>query len=1422
MTTNTLSPELSHILEILEKRDRDHAREMTELRNELADFKANIQGFTHPLQARNVNLDFPKFDGSVVLQWIFRAEQSLELEFGPSPFDSPRVTLFKLTQTGSVNYYYVEFTSLANRIYGVSAEALLDCFVSGLKPDIKCEVIAQAPSSILKAIALARLFEEKYSAKTKPQYVSYHRQYHSTNSQQSFTNPMQQPILATPNTRPTAPSFRNSLIKKMSPTEMQSRRERGLCFTCDEKFSATHRCQNRQYLIMQLEEEEKDAQELEEDVVNLEDELAHYLSFSALKGSAGTGTMRFTGTIAGKDVQILLDSGSSDNFLQPNLAKFLKLPVEPTSGLQVLPVYLLSVSGADLVLGAAWLATLGPHIADYRSLTIKFYKDKKLVTLVGEKQQPIGVAQFHQLKRLSHTQSIAEIFTLQLCSNFTTQYQWTTSLQDMDPEITLLLHTYKGIFAKPVGLPPSRSQDHKIPLLQGSAAVKVRPYKYPHSKKQQIEIMVKEMLDEGIIVPSSSPFSSPIILVKKKKDGTWRFCTDYRALDAITVKDSFPIPTVEELLDELFGAKYFSKLDLRAGYHQILVNEEDRYKTTFRTHQGHYEWLVMPFGLTNASTTFQNLMNYIFQGLLRKSVLVFFDDILVYSASWSTHLHHLQQVLQILEDHKLYAKMSKCSFGLEQIDYLGHIVSSRGVQMKDTKIQVVLQWLVPKTIKQLRGFLGLTGYYRRFIKGYATIVNPLTNLLKKDNFKWSNEASNAFLALKNAITTAPVLSLLDFSKPFVLETYASGPGIGAVLSQDRHPIAFFSKKLFTRLAKQSTYTREFYAITEAIAKIRHYLLGHKFIIRTDQKSLKALMDQSLQTPEQQAWLHKFLGYNFTIEYKPRKENLVVDALSRSFFMACSQVHNDLIPKIKVALPLNPKLQTIITDCAQGKLIHSHYSWLDGILYWKDRIVVPSEQAIKDHILSEYHSSPFGGHFRIARTMARVSAQFFWKNMHKDIMAFTQQCRVCQQAKTSTTLPAGLLQPLPIPHQIWEDITMDFIVGLPPSEGFTVIFVIVNRLSKYAHFAPLKSDFNSKKVAEVFLFTVVKLHGFPNSIVSNRDKVFTSSFWQHLLKLSGTTLNLSTAYHPQSDGQSEVVNKCLKMYLRCFTYETPKAWLKFLPWAEYWYNTSYHHSTQMTPFRIVYGRDPPTLLKYHYSSIDPPSIQDMLQQRDVILAQLKLNLLKAQERMKKYANQKRVYKVFEVGDSVLVKLHPYRQHSVALRKIQKLGLRYFGPFPIMQKIGTVAYKLLLPPHAKIHPIFHASQLKLYKVLRQREIMRGTTTVTQILIQWEGLGEHDATWEDKEDIVESYSSFNLEDKISFKGGSIVTSGNEEEGHITKIKSKIQREQSQEENRRREKVVNMQGQVSPPKGADVAEKEKRVRHPNARLRGYLWKGN
>ncbi|XP_050902350.1 uncharacterized protein LOC127112789 [Lathyrus oleraceus] len=750
---------------------------------------------------RNIKLEFPRFNGKNVLDWIFKAEQffgyyhtpdperliiasvhleqevvswfqmvtrsqpfqswhdftrALELDFGPSIYDCIRASLFKLQQTKSANDYYLEFTALSNRVYGLSNDALIDCF-------------------------------KFVSAPQKSVYTQNRTHFNPTRNDQSqttekATNP---PLLPTPPTRPMSQFQKNPAIKRISPAEMQLRREKGLCYFCDDKFFFSHKCPNKQLMLFELHDDtEYLNSSSSEDITNTtesEEVTEHHLSFNAFHGATGMGVIRFKGYIGPICVSILLDGGSSDNFIQPRIVKFLNLDVEPTKGCKVLVgngqnmqtegvvkklplkiqgievtilAYLLPVAGADVLLGAPWLASLGPHVSDYATSMLKFYLDGKFVTLQGEIGNKPVMAQLHIFKRLNQMNAISELFTIQKIDPVVIEDNWDGITVDLDPEMSTLLHTYREIFQIPKGLPPTRGLSHEI-LLKGGAQ---------------------------------------------------------------PVKDSFPMPTVDELLDELYGAKYFSKLDLRSGYHQILLKQEDRQKTTFRTHQGHYEWLVMSFGLTNAPTTFQRLMNQLFQPLLRKCVLVFFDEILIYSPSWHAHLQHVETVFQILSQNVFYAKLSKCSFGLTEVEYLGHIVSGTGVSMDRTKVQAVLDWMIPTNLKQLRGFLGLTGYYRRFIKSYATIVGPLTNLLKKDAFMWDENTQKAFEQLKRAITSAHVLVLPDFSQVFILETDASNTGVRAVLSQGEHPIAFFSKKMNPRIQLQSAYTREFYAITAALAK----------------------------------------------------------------------------------------------------------------------------------------------------------------------------------------------------------------------------------------------------------------------------------------------------------------------------------------------------------------------------------------------------------------------------------------------------------------------------------------------------------------------------------------------------------------------------------------------------------------------------
>lgn len=370
-------------------------------------------------------------------------------------------------------------------------------------------------------------------------------------------------------------------------------------------------------------------------------------------------------------------------------------------------------------------------------------------------------------------------------------------------------------------------------------------------------------------------------------------------------------------------------------------------------------------------------------------------------------------------------------------------------------------------------------------------------------------------------------------------------------------------------------------------------------------------------------------------------------------------------------------------------------------------------------------------------------------MRKDVALFVQQCEVCQRQKFSQQAPAGILQPLPPPLRVWEDISLDFIEGLPVSNGVDTILVVVDRFSKYGHFIALRHPFTALTVANVFMKDIVRLHGFPVSIVSDRDRIFLSSFWKELFRLQGTTLKRSTAYHPQTDGQTEIVNKFLETYLRCFVGNKPKSWAKWLHWAEFSYNTSPHMTTKYTPFKILYGRDPPVVNRVSRGQTPVDSVDEILQERDIILDELRVQLLRAQQKMKSNADKKRREEQFEVGQRVYVKLQPYRQRSLAQRPYEKLEAKYYGPFEILQRIGQVAYRLQLPDSSKIHPVFHISQLKLAngprpssptipsQLTSDLELVVEPETVldvrqlqqrVEVLLKWKGLPLFEATWEE----------------------------------------------------------------------------------------------
>lgn len=1369
-----------------------------------------------------LKLSFPTFGGSDPHGWIYKSEQYFEFKgvdphqrvqlasfhlegaalqwhrwftkyrgqllwdeftaavlqrFGPTDYEDPAEALTRLKQVTTIAVYQAEFEKLSQQVDNLPENYLVSCFISGLSDEIRLDVKVKQPRTLSDAIGVARLVEERNLLQKK-----------TTNSGR-ITN-VGQPTRSAPT--PTAgvlgpaPAPRGGQtspmpFRRISSQEAKDRRERGLCFYCDDKFVPGHRCQRPQLFMIEDLAEEDNTHE-EEKPLAQEDSIPE-ISLHAIAGTNHPQTIRLIGKMGNKEITVLVDGGSTHNFIDQSVAAKFGLPVERDQNFQVMVAngekikcagrclgltilvqgqtiradfYVLPVAACQAVLGVQWLETLGPIETDYRKLTMTFHRDGVARTLQGLTRSPPAALRDKELLSL---EGLGFFFQMVAAIAPSNQPRYS-------PELHNLLTTYEHIFLPPTELPPRRAQDHRIPLAPHQQPVSVRPYRYAQFQKSEIERLVQEFLDSGLIRPSNSPFSSPVLLVKKQ-DGNWRFCVDYRALNSITVKDRYPIPVIDELLDELHGATYFSKMDLRSGYHQIRVRDEDIHKTAFRTHEGHYEFVVMPFGLSNAPATFQGLMNDLFRPYLRKFVLVFFDDILVYSKSWLEHMKHLRIVLSVLSTNRLYAKQEKCQFGVEQVNYLGHVISWAGVQVDQSKVAAVNAWPIPTTTKQVRGFLGLAGYYRKFIRGFGGLAEPLTRLLNKEGFQWTPAASDAFNKLKQALMSPPILRLPDFTKPFLIESDACGTGIGAILLQEERPIAFYSDALKGSMLGLSTYEKEMIAIVKAIRKWRPYLLGKPFIVRTDQRSLKFLMEQRITTPAQTRWLPKIMGYDYQIQYRRGRENGGADALSRVAELECSAI----------SLPDPNWWQTLQHEVRQDPFYQGisgfsspHFFLRDGVWFKSGRIYLSSASTLIPVILKDNHSSPVGGHFGYHRTLQRVKQSFYWSGMRTSIKDFIKNCDTCQRCKYDCMTPAGLLQPLPIPQRIWTDVSMDFIEGLPNSAGYTVIMVVVDRLSKYAHFIPLKHPYTATGVAKAFIDNIVKLHGVPSSIVSDRDKVFVSLFWKTLFHLQGTSLNLSSSYHPQTDGQTEVVNRTLEQYLRCFVGDRPKKWMDWLTWAEYSYNTSVHAVTKTSPYEAVYGQPPPSVLDYVPGTTSVQAVDEFLRDRTTVLRELRHNLTLAQERMKKRADLCRREVSFAVGDYVYLKLQPYRQTSVAARSSFKLSPRFFGPFRVIEKIGPVAYKLDLPVGSLIHNVFHVSRLKKgvgvvspaspgltpisetstmlpqpEAILDRRTIQKGKfRPKTEILVRWKGALPEDATWEDLRRFGRTYPHFVLEDK------------------------------------------------------------------------------
>ncbi|GBG93035.1 hypothetical protein CBR_g58303 [Chara braunii] len=671
------------------------------------------------------------------------------------------------------------------------------------------------------------------------------------------------------------------------------------------------------------------------------------------------------------------------------------------------------------------------------------------------------------------------------------------------PEIEHVVAKFPDLFTEPTEV-VEREIIHAIEIIPGSKTPKGRIYRMAPAKLDELRRQLKELTKKGWIRPSTSPFGSPVLFVPKK-GGTLRICIDYRGLNAIIVKNAEPLPRIDDLLDRVQGCKYYSKIDLKSGYHQIAIRPEDQHKTAFQTRYGLYEFVVMPFGLCNAPGTFQHAMNRIFHDYLDKFVVVYLHDILIFSKSVEEHAQHVETVLSLLQQHKYKVNLDKCEFGRTRILYLGHEVSAEGIRPEDAKVARIRDWPRPQTVTEVRSFLGMCGYYRNFVKNYSTIASPLTDLTRLDTpWDWSDECEAAFKRLKHALMNHEVLMVPDPQKPFIATTDASQYGIGAMLAQQDgkklRPIEYMSKKMPSKKMAKSTYERELYALYKAFVHWRHFLLGRFFYLRTDHQTLKWIKTQPALSDALKRWNEVIDQYDFKLEYLKGEYNKVADALSRradylGALVSEFGVSEEVIESLVGAYQEDPVTMDIIRELqAKDKATDDEFVMVDGLLFLDKagckRLVVPSRESLRSLFLGECHDAT--RHFGYKKTSVNLVQRFWWPRMLDDAKKYVETCQVCQRDKPRTQAPFGLLKPLPIPAGPGQSVSMDFMDTLVTSRsGKRHIFVIIDRFTKYARLTAMPETARTEHVIKLFMDNWVRDFGLPKSIVSDRDVCFTS-------------------------------------------------------------------------------------------------------------------------------------------------------------------------------------------------------------------------------------------------------------------------------------------------------------------------------------------
>jgi len=1031
----------------------------------------------------------------------------------------------------------------------------------------------------------------------------------------------------------------------------------------------------------------------------------------------------------------------------------------------------------DIILGASWLHQHNPVIS-FRDGTLTF-ADERGRRHDWKSSPPTtkeNSSQLHAIGATRETEPPAATTTTRTAppTEETARARWELR--------------FPALFAPMTGLPPNRpGLDHRIRLKPDTHRWSRPVPRMSPRDSELISAEIDTLRAKGLVRASTASHAAIAFTVKKGDEGLERrMVCDYRSLNICTEPDAFPMPQPAELFACTVGAKVFTSLDMANAFHQIRMAEDDIDKTAIRTSRELLEWLVMPFGLINAPATCQRLMNSVLRDVLGRCAVVYMDDILIYSKTTEQHDIDVAEVMQLMQEAELHLNVSKCKFARSEVPFLGHVIGREGLRMTDDKVRAIAEWPAPRSVSDTRRFLGFVNFNRDFIAGCSEMAAPLNDLCRKyQRFEWSAAAAAAFESLKTAVSTQPVLIIADPTQPFRLHTDASQVAVGAVLSQQVagvgpwRPVAYMSKKLSNEAQRYSAHDREFLAIVLACRHFRAHLHTNNaepFRVFTDHITLQYAQTQSTMSDQMARWMQELADFHFVIVYTKGTDNVVADALSRrpdhhdprdmraqekkercdEFRRLHSARHTvSAMSTVSASLDVDG---AIVEDAEYRALMAEptsslaarHMTVRDGAVYLHARLVVPASMTLRNLILRESHDIAVSGHLGEKKTLARVKQRFYWPAMDLDIIRYVSTCSSCQANKPSHQRTPGMLMPLAIPEQPYDVISMDLITQLPPTaSGFDAIVCFVDKLSGHMHCVATNTTIDAPTLADMLLRVVVAEFGMPKSIISDRDARFTSRMWRALFATLGTRLNMSTAYHPQTDGLTERANQTLEQVLRAYVNFAQNDWDKQLPAAQMAINSSVSPSTGFTPHFLCHGREMRMPIDRDPRVVcDNPTAEARAERLRSALVSARQHLLVAQQRQAKYADRKRRPLLFKVGDRVLLSTQHFVLKGVG--RAYKLAPRYIGPLVVKRVVNDNAYELDLPPQMQIHPVFNVSRLKEYKedarrpAEHQRPLpsivdgveefeveqilaVHGSSSRRRWLVKWLGFPEWESTWE-----------------------------------------------------------------------------------------------